>query len=228
MCYLKLSSLSLVLWFSKAPKNRVSDNYKTKKMKYKKVILGTTTVDNIKDHLNEMVVGGIVKIEKAVGDIKPTSKNIQFFLSSYKRNRLVEFDKNFPDHGAESFLFIHCEGFGLYGREVFDFGDTFYLGKGIVFVIPKRPGLLDGKIKTMRITLLSKSDEPDAIKVYREMIRCMINRTFVCNKWNRPPATEDDIDQHIAFLDQHKGKEVKNPAYPYVDPDPQDDWEPSC
>ncbi len=196
-------------------------------MKYRKLVLGSTTVNIIKDHLNNMTADGIVMFERAQGDIKPTSKKVRFQSFHYKRNRPVGFDKNFPEHGLEPYIFIHCEGFSLYGREVFNFGDVFYLGDNVVLTSSKEPSALTKQIVTTRITLLSKSDEPSAMKRYREWIRHMINRTFICNEWDRPPVTEEDIDQHIAFLDQHKGKEVKNPAYPYVC-DPWDGWEPSC
>lgn len=194
-------------------------------MKYKKIVLNATNLDLIKDHLSNMAAGGIIKVEKAQGSMKPTSKNVRFSpFVYYKRNRPVQIENRTSQHWPPH-IFIECEGFDAFPREVFNLGDTFYLSDDVVLVSSGEPGALTKEIEITRITLLSKSDEPDAMKAYRTGIRGMINAIIAWNKWERPPASEEEVDQHVAFLDS--GKAPINPAFYYRNPDSVDIWEPS-
>lgn len=190
-------------------------------------MLNATSLDLIKDHLSNMAVGGIIKVEKTQGGIEPTSKNVQFSpFVYYKRNRPVQIENRTSQHWPPH-IFIECEGFDSFPREVFNIGDTFYLSDDVVLVSSGKPDALTKEIESTRITLLSKSDEPDAMKAYRTGIRGMINAIIAWNKWERPPASDEEVDQHIAFLDS--GKVRVNPAFLYQNPEHADDfWEPSC
>lgn len=196
-------------------------------MKYRKLVLNTTNLDLIKDHLSNMAVAGIIKVEKAQGSMKPTSKNVRFSpFVYYKRNRPVYIENRVSPHSPPH-IAIECEGFDSFPREVFYIGDTFYLSNDVVLVSSGEPHSLTKEIEITRITLLSKSNEPDAMKAYRTGIHRMINAIIAWNKWERPPASDEEVDQHIAFLDS--GSAPVNPAYLYQDPeDSYDFWEPSC
>jgi hypothetical protein len=182
-------------------------------MKYRKLTLNLSTVGLIKDRLSRMTSNGIFKVEGAWGDQNPTKKNIVFTQNpSFHRNRTVQIrKKDFPWGGPG--LFISTDGIGWYGGTLFKFGDIFYLGNNVIFVKSGKPDAILKNIHLTKITLLSRSDAPHAMSVYRKDIRSKINLCCYYNGRDRYSVPDSEVDEHIAFLDKNKGKDVRNPSY---------------
>lgn len=186
-------------------------------MKYRKLTLNSLTVGLINDRLNRLTSNSIFKVEGARGDQNPTKKNVDFGSHpSFHRNRIVEIrKKDFPWGGPG--LFISGDGIGWYGGTPFKFGDIFYLGNDVIFVKSGKPDTISKEINLTKITLLSRSDAPHAMSAYREAIRSKINMNCYYCGWDRDHVSDSEVDRHIAFLDENKGKDIENPSYPTND-----------
>lgn len=186
-------------------------------MKYRKITLDSSTVGLINDRLNRLTSKSIFKVEGAWGDQNPTKKNIDFSQHpSFHRNRAVQIrKKDFPWGGPG--LFISTDGIGWYGGIPFQFGDIFYLGNNVIFVKSGKPDTMSEKIYLTKITLLSRSDAPHVMSAYREAIRSKINMNCYYSGRDRLHVPDSEVDEHIAFLDKNKGKDIENPSYPTKD-----------
>jgi hypothetical protein len=185
-------------------------------MNYRKVTLNSFTVGLINDRLNRLTSNSIFKVEHTRGDQNPTKKNVDFGPhASFHRNRTVQIRKK--DFLCGPGLFISTDGIGWYGGTPFDFGDIFYLGNNVIFVKSGKPDAISKKIRLTKITLLSRLDAPHAMNAYREAIRSKINMNCYYCGWDRLDVPDSEVDEHIAFLDKNKGKDVENPRYPTKD-----------
>ncbi|MES2224863.1 MAG: hypothetical protein V4478_02655 [Patescibacteria group bacterium] len=181
-------------------------------MKYEKLVLNASTAETIRGHLSLLISGAIVRIDGAWGDQDPTDESVQFTQKpSFHRNRTVSIRTKALF--TEPSIVISSEGIGWYGSPAFRFGDTFYIGEDVIFVRSGKPEGAEKKIQLQRITLLSRADEPEAMKPYREYLSCMINMCCYYNGNDRLNIPSSEIDEHIAFLEAYPGEEIKNPRY---------------
>ncbi len=184
---------------------------KLKNMKYKEIILSSLTAEMVKDNLSKLISSGIVKIEHAYGDLDPIGNNVQFEPRStlHRHRSVIMRESSFVGPG----LIISSEGIGWYSGIGFDFDDTFYFSKSIIFVKSGKPDRIKKEISITKITLLSKTDKSEVMEAYRKQISSMINMCCYYNGHDRYNIPATEIDEHIAFLDKHKGVDIKNPRY---------------